>query len=268
MGIDTSGKSLLALDDHVSAIEAAATALSTHARQTWLGATVPTCPDWSVLDLVTHAGMVHRWATAAIHADRAMMGNADSLETEGRTSAQPIAWFDEGVPPLLAALSQAPADLDTLVFLKEPPAPREFWARRQAHETTVHALDALAAVLGRPVAASDVWFGTDLAADGIDELVIGFWQRSRSAIRSPEPYAVWLRPDDAPVSWVVAVSDGPVRTRRVIDAPDDAPSEFPVREVTGSAVDLYLRLWNRGGTVSDPDDVLEHLTRAGAITWS
>ena len=36
---------------------------------------------------------------------------------------------------------EAPVDLEAFVFLNDAPAPRQFWARRQCHETTIHAVD-------------------------------------------------------------------------------------------------------------------------------
>ena len=81
------------------------------------------------------------------------------------------------------------------MFLADAPSPRCFWARRQCHETTIHAVDALSASLGRyPVAADASWIGTELALDGIDELLTGFLPRPRvaAAIRraaSASPYA-------------------------------------------------------------------------------
>lgn len=37
--------------------------------------------------------------------------------------------------------------------------------------------------------------------------------------------------------------------------------------LSGSAVDLYLALWNRGGTVDDPDEVLARWRSPAKITW-
>lgn len=268
MAIDTSAPALVPFATHVEAVERASQALARHAGQTWLGAPVPTCPDWDVLDLVAHQGMVHRWATAALHDNRDAMGNADLMETEGRTSTDPIAWFTRGAEDLTAALRSAPEDLEALVFLKNPPAPRDFWARRQCHETTVHALDALSATTGRPEvtaeeARSTVGVDADLALDGIDELLLGFFPRSRTRIRSTSPYAVHLLPDDAPVSWVVEVGEEPVRSRR-LTAQESIPD---AALVSGSAIDLYLALWNRGGSVHDPDGVLDRWREDGAVRW-
>lgn len=263
MTLDPHSPSLLSTPTHLERLAQAAGAMTRAARETWLGAPVPTCPDWTVLDLVAHQGMVHRWATAAVRLDPEGMGNAASRETEGRTSADPIGWLEAGAADLIQALGQAPDDLDTLVFLKEAPRAKAFWARRQCHETTVHALDALGAVRGRPLTCADAWFDDDLALDGIDELLIGFWQRGKFAIRSAIPYAVLVRPDTSPVAWVVTISDGPVRSRRI------DPEEQVAVDLTlsGTPVDLYLALWNRGGSPADPDGALDRFREGGAITW-
>lgn len=265
--MDFHAPTLVTFDDHLSGLAAATDALCRAAGLTWLGARVPTCPKWDVLDLVAHQGMVHRWATAALRADPAGMGNAPLAETEGRTSGDPLAWLHAGATDLAAALEDAPDDLETLTFLKAAPPPRQFWARRQCHETTVHALDAVAAEQGRALRADDAWFGQDLAADGVDELLLGFWPRSKGRLRSTTPYAVRVLPTDVPLSWVVEVSDAPVRSRRVVGPDADDPAVAALPTVRGSAVDLYLRLWNRGGTVSDDAGVLEAWSVDGAVTW-
>ena len=65
--------------------------------------------------------------------------------TEGIDAADPLDWLGDGAIDLVTALVRAPDDLEAPVFLHDAPAPREFWARRQCHETTIHAVDALAA---------------------------------------------------------------------------------------------------------------------------
>lgn len=260
------GTTLIDTHAHLAAFDAALDALTRYAATTWLGAPVPTCPGWDVLDLLAHQGMVHRWAGAALRGDRESMGNAALLETEGRTSADPLAWVRHGAEGLAASLREAPDDLDALVFLPNAPAARAFWARRQAHELTIHAVDALAAALGRAPAADDVWFGADLAADGIDELLVGFWSRRGGRLRSSSPYAVYVRPLDAPVSWLVEVGDGPVRIARVAaGASGGIPADT---ELTGTAVDLYLALWNRGGSVRDAGGIIDRWREAGKVEWA
>lgn len=267
--MDAAAPTLVPFDTHVEGLSAATSALTNAAAMSWLGARVPTCPDWDLLDLLAHQGMVHRWATAAVRADADGMGNAVLAEAEGRTAPDPITWLATGAERLAAELRHAPADLDSLVFLAAAPPPKEFWARRQCHETTIHALDALAAERGRTPLASEVWFTPDLAADGIDELVCGFWPRSKGRIRADSPYRVHITPTDVGVSWIVEVSRGPVGATRVAagsDLPETAGASRTLN-VSGKAIDLYVALWNRGGDVQDDDDVLRAWRTEGAVTW-
>jgi hypothetical protein len=72
-----------------------------------------------------------------------------------------------------------------MVFLNDAPPPRRFWARRQAHETTIHSVDAIAARSQRWPTASDVAIDPLLAADGIDELLMGFITRGKAGCTPP-----------------------------------------------------------------------------------
>ena len=113
---------------------------------------MPTCPGWTVRDLLAHQGMVHRWATAVVRGDDPATVDDAAIEAEGRAAPDPVGWLLDGAAALVDALQAAPDDLAVMTFLKEAPPARQFWARRQCHETTVHALDAL--VRPRGAAAS------------------------------------------------------------------------------------------------------------------
>ena len=80
------------------------------------------------------------------------------------------------------------------MFLNDAPPARGFWARRQCHETTMHAVDALAASLGRAPRPDEVWVDPELAGDGIDELLGGFLTRPRSRLRCDEDALLVVRP--------------------------------------------------------------------------
>ncbi len=110
-----------------------------HARKAGLDAPVPTAPEWTVRDLVVHQGMVHRWATAHILGKEA---NSAPFHDEGMAAQDPVIWLHDGGLDLIRALQSASPDLEAMVFLKNAPAPRQFWARRQCHETTIHSVDA------------------------------------------------------------------------------------------------------------------------------
>ena len=205
-------------------------------------------------DLVAHQGMVHRWAAELLR------GMADSdrevFLREGEQSPDQLAWFAAGAQDLLATLESVPDDVEALVFLKDAPAPRAFWARRQCHETTIHAVDALAAVLGRAVLPDDVpWIDQATAQDGIDELLTGFLTRGRSRFAPVGPLRLRVVPEEEDRAWVLDIAQDGQTTAERVDPGPAGPGEVPVR---GTSVGLYLGLWNRtvAGVVEAPADML------------
>ena len=219
-------------------------------------AKVPTCPQWQVRDLVRHTGMVHRWAAAFVaegHISYHPDGGLPDLDGD-----ELLAWFREGHRHLVGTLSSAPPDVRCWHFLPAP-SPLAFWARRQAHETTVHRIDAEGARGGTPAKIAPAF-----AADGVDELLRGFHARSRSKVRSDEPRVLRVRATDADDAvWTVRLSQKPpVATR---DAAGDADCE-----VTGPAGQLYLALWNRlpFPKVTGDAAVAALWRERSAVTWS
>jgi uncharacterized protein (TIGR03083 family) len=245
------------LDRHLAGVREALDAFAASAATAGLAASVPTTPDWDVRRLVAHQGLVHRWATATVLGERI---DDDAVEREGLEAEDPVSWLRAGGDRLIEVIEVAPADLQAMVFLADAPAPREFWARRQCHETTIHAVDALAAALGRYPVAADTWLERDLALDGIDELLTGFLPRPRSRLRTPEPTTVAVLPDDAVERWLVTVSDRPPRTQR---GAGDEGADVVLR---GSAVALYLTLWNRSDEVAA--DGFGLWADGASVTWS
>ena len=251
------------VEEHLAGIDAGVDRMAVWARSAGPDARVPTCPGWTVHDLLAHQGMVHRWATAVVRGDDPAGVDEAALEAEGRAAADPVGWLLDGAAPLVDALESAPDDLAVMTFLKQAPPARAFWARRQCHETTVHALDALASGADRPLTGADVWLSEALAADGVDELLVGFWQRRTQGPRSDTPYTAMVLVTGGP-AWTLEVSESsPVTTRR------EPTTGIPagVRVLRGSARDLYLALWNRGGTIDDPTGLLDEWRDPGAVNW-
>src|SRR5262245_24669162 len=177
------------LEQHLDGLREAVDAFAASATTAGLEAAVPTTPDWDVRRLVAHQGLIHRWATGHLRGDEV---DPDDVEAEGIGVGDPVAWMREGADRLVATLESAPDDLAALVFLADAPPPRQFWARRQCHETTIHAVDALSAVLGRYPRSDDTWIGRDLALDGIDELLNGFLPRPSPGLPAEEPLTIAL----------------------------------------------------------------------------
>ncbi|QIM23254.1 maleylpyruvate isomerase family mycothiol-dependent enzyme [Phycicoccus sp. HDW14] len=240
--------------------------MATWAQEAGLDAPVPTCPGWTVHDLLAHQGRVHRWALAALSG--ADLATVDIDDLDG-PDGDAVAWLRAGAAELLDVLRAAPDDLVAPTFLKESPAPRMFWARRQHHEATIHALDALAARdsrdprHGRAPTPDDAWFDDATAVDGIDELLVGFWQRRTNGPRAEaDPYTAVVAADSG-ARWLLDVGTGRVTTRRL---PPDGPHPEAAAVLSGPATDLYLALWNRGGAPHDPDGLLARWSHPGRIT--
>ncbi len=250
----------LTIDEHMQALRHAGQALRTAASTAGLDAKVPTCPAWDVAALVTHQGLVHRWAAANLRGDK----SHDDATTVAQAKAAPdlLAWFDEGLGALLETIVATPDDAKAMVFLKDTPPPRRFWARRQAHETTIHSVDATAATLGRWPTAADVGIDAEVAADGIDELLMGFITRGKGKLRTERPTTLLVRTDEGR-AWTVQLADGPTVTTPGETAPPDAV-------FSGSAVQLYLALWNRSDdfTATGPDDLVQQWRKSVRVRWS
>jgi uncharacterized protein (TIGR03083 family) len=194
-------------------------------------APVPTCTGWRVRELLAHLGQIHQWATRFV-AEGLMEAVRPPTEPAPVDDTTVMEWYRGIHRALVQTLTDADPELECFTFMPGP-SPLAFWARRQAHETAIHRVDAQVA-LGASVAPFDPAF----AADGIEELLYGFHGRERSKLRTAAPRTLRLRATDREAVWTVRLSDGLPRTERDDDGSADC-------ELAGSASDLYLVLWNR-----------------------
>jgi uncharacterized protein (TIGR03083 family) len=239
-------------------------ALGDTAEGAELTATVPTCPGWTVRDLLLHVGGVHRWAativgearTEPISLEQPYDIVADLPHDEGL-----VDWYRAGHAGLVRALEGAPPGLECWTFL--PGSPLSMWARRQAHETTIHRGDADAAAgLSHAVA-------TDVAVDGIDELLTCFVSGRSRRPRAKTERTLRIHVRDADAHWLVRIGpDRPHAERVTGDVPADCT-------VAGPASAVYLALWNRipwdGLTVSGDStaaELAELWTADVHVRWS
>ncbi|MGW3289745.1 maleylpyruvate isomerase family mycothiol-dependent enzyme [Streptomyces sp. NPDC001002] len=242
--------------DFVAHLDREGVLLAAAAERAGTDAEVPTCPEWRVRDLVRHTGMVHRWAAAFVaEGHTAYHPDGGLPELDG---AELLAWFREGHGYLVEILSTAAPDVRCWQFMPAP-SPLAFWARRQAHETTVHRIDAESARGGTPTEISP-----GFAADGIDELLRSFHARSKSRVRSEEPRVLRVRATDADDAvWTIRLSpEAPVTVRG-----EDGEADC---ELAGPAAQLYPALWNRQPfpNVSGDAAVAALWREKSAVTWS
>jgi uncharacterized protein (TIGR03083 family) len=241
--------------EHVAELEEQGRALAAAAERAGPDTAVPTCPGWTVRDLVAHTAGVHDWAASFVRADP----HADPEHDlpPARPGEDVVDRYRTAHAGLVAALRSAPAELVTWTFLPAP-SPLAFWARRQAHEAAIHRADAEAA------AGSSAAYPREFALDGIRELLLGFYARRGGRLRSEHPRRLLIAPDDAPESWLATIGPEGCRT--------ESPGRDPAADCTlrGSASDLYLALWNRPAAprVEGDPGVLDLWGGRARVRWS
>lgn len=228
--------------EHVAALRAEGERMATAVATAGPDAAVPTCPEWAVRDLVRHVGGVHRWATGYVAGARTEPWDVGLDDVVGAwpADAELADWLRRGCAGLADALAAAPPDLACWTFLRAS-SPLAMWARRQAHETAVHRVDA---ELAAGTALSP--FAAPFAADGVDELLSCFVPRRSTELRSETPASMVVRCTDAAVdaAWLLRIESDRVTTETSPDADAQGRADCSVR---GAAGDLYLALWNRTG---------------------
>lgn len=228
--------------EHIDALRRQGGLLADAAERAGLGAAVPPCSPWLVKDLLRHIGYIHRWAARHITEcpDTVLDGPSEpDILRGGAADEDLLAWFRAGHEALVQTLSTADPGLRCATFM-DAPSPLAFWARRQAHETAIHRADADSALDIRP------GYAPDFAADGIDELIMGFGQRRKYRPPADRGGDMEVRTTDTGHAWHVAAEDGRIQARR---APwgtgEPAAGDQADCTVAGPASGLYLFLWNR-----------------------
>jgi uncharacterized protein (TIGR03083 family) len=228
---------------HIDALERDGALLADAAEAAGLPAGVPGCPGWQVRDLVRHQAYVHDWAARHVR-DRSPELIDDGITesdilARGPADANLVAAYRDGHAALVAALRDAAPDLECATFMPAP-SPLAFWARRQAHETAIHRYDAQSAGPDGPPPPA-VAFDPALAADGVDELIMGFAPRRRYRPREGGERSLTVRAQGAEGGWHVRLADaGTAVSRR--DNRDDLAADCALE---GPAAGLYAFLWNR-----------------------
>lgn len=201
---------------------------------------VPTCPQWRVRDLLRHLGGVHRWATTHVAGRRAKMlprneepAIMQTWPADANDADALLGWFKDGYTSLLHSLRNADPELECWRFLPAASG-TSFWARRMAHETAIHRADVEATKgLITPFEAGH-------AADGIDEVLRGFFGRPTEQLQSTTVRTLALVPTDTGTGWHVTLG-----SQRVdVTDPNFAEASCTVR---ATASNLYLLVWNRIG---------------------
>lgn len=242
----------LAYPDHVAAETAR---LCTVLRDADPAAAVPTCPGWTVGDLVWHLAEVQYFWATVVHQRRTVLE-----EIEAEDLVRPV-----GYPELVALLKRWNADLVAVLRSTPPTTPVWTWAdeqtagfvrRRQAHEALVHRVDAEHAVGQRSA------LDPALAADGVDEaLRVMFGDAPPGAeLVVDEAATVRVRSTDTGHTWLVTLGRYSGPDPGANGGPDSELPQGPTLLVaasdhglptaatlSASAADLDCWFWSRPG---------------------
>ena len=232
--------SWLTHDAYLAAFTADAGRLSQLAGAADPGAAVPTCPGWTLLDLVRHVGDVYAHKVALLRLGRRPEPGEWPLGDD-LAWAQAVDRHDAAQRELAQLLADAGPDAECWTWMEGAgEGTSAAWARRMAHEALVHRVDAEAA-LGAPLHPA----APGLAADGVDEVLT--WMAgdpdvvadARSA--TGEPGTVLL--DWGAGGRLVDLPDGGHALRALSSAEvADAAADATLR---GDALSLDLYLWGR-----------------------
>lgn len=242
------GWATVKLADYQSRIAIEAGSLRTAAASLNPDTPVPTCPGWTVQQLVRHLGRVFEMVIRVLQA-------ADPQSPPGRVEPAPgdvFAIFDHQLASMRDLL--AATDPATPVWHFTPTAPKTaaFWSRRMAHEVTVHGIDMQAA------AGTNSVVDPDFAADGIDEVLTRLIQRRTDAWAvGTHAGTVLYHAADAGRAWTVRLVPGqlPQTVAEAVTEPDGS--------VIGLADAVYRAAWGRpSGAVISGDNALVDLTHA------
>jgi uncharacterized protein (TIGR03083 family) len=249
--------------DHIDALRAEGEQMAAAVAASSPDAPVPSCPEWVVRDLVRHMGGVHRWATGYVAGGRTELWAVDLDEVVGTWPDDPelAVWLRQGCEDLAAELAAAAPDLECWTFLPAP-SPRAMWARRQAHESAIHRVDAELAAGAVPGP-----FAAPFAADGVGELLECFVPRRSTKLRAETPAVLAVGCSDDDAAWLLRIGADGVTTEPGRGTANDADCS-----VRGAAADLYLALWSRAGpealTVEGDRDVLGLFLEHVHVRWS
>jgi uncharacterized protein (TIGR03083 family) len=192
-------------------------------------ADVPPTPCWTVQRLVGHVARVYDWVVLSL--DIAPGGDPPKPERPPEDWDTLVGYWDGRLDTMLGRLRECGPDAPAWTFGLNGTS--GWWARRQAHETAIHRLDAEHAAYGDDI--DHLVFSPEFAADGVDE-ALTVMVRRRPAEASG---TVLFHAADAGRAWLVTATAGePPSTGPATELDTDA-------SVVGTADAVYRAVWKR-----------------------
>ncbi|RKE23490.1 maleylpyruvate isomerase family mycothiol-dependent enzyme [Streptomyces sp. TLI_171] len=205
-----------------------------------LDAQVPSCPEWTLFDLVKHLGGGDRFWAAIVGAGPADGPPAEAAAARAalelpREREALLDWLAASTELLLGALREAGPDSDCWAWWSDLQTPRSSGgvARHRVQESAVHTYDAqLAAGTAEPLPG-------DVALDGVEEFLFTC-VASRTAW--PHKPATFDFQAAEGRSWRLTVDGDGARSARI---PAAGEADAAGVSVHGTASELVLYLYDR-----------------------
>jgi hypothetical protein len=209
-----------------------------------LTAPVPTCPEWTVEDLVRHVANLY------LNVVVRRLRMPEDVPKQDLAEEEPLMALDRCYAAMVGEFSaRDPRDH----VGREPHETVHYWIRRMAHETAIHRVDA-------ELAFTDAIapMPPDLAIDGVDEMLTGFLGEVTRLF--PEEFAAdlsdwanrWVLVSAGDTAWRITVRpDGADVTR--VDARREIDDGAAAR-IHGEPAAVMCWLYNRGGTAQVATD--------------
>ncbi|MEU2244646.1 maleylpyruvate isomerase family mycothiol-dependent enzyme [Streptomyces sp. NPDC018338] len=210
-----------------------------------LDAQVPTCPGWTLFDLVKHLGGGDRFWAAIVGAGSAGAPPAEAVAARAALEVPQerealLAWLDASTQLLLGALREAGPESGCWTWWPASQSPQTAGgvARHRVQETAVHTYDAqLAGGAPQPLPV-------ELALDGVEEFLFTVCGTPSAWPHKPTAFDFHAAEGH---SWRLTVDGDGARSTR-IPAPTAATgedSDAAGASVHGTASELVLYLYDR-----------------------
>lgn len=250
-------------EDHVQHLNRYSLSFLDLARSADLDSAVPSCPGWTVADLVHHLAEVqHFWGSIV----DGRLDDPGGVEPKERPSNEAlIELFDDSRRLLEQALDKAAAG-DRCWSWSEAGGTVGWVARRQHHEAAIHLAD-LALASGRQ---PQILHST--AVDGISEMIDVMLGDFPGWMSYEPKWLVEIDVDEFDVATLMTVGllsgTGPESGQVYLDLPGTRRAEYglPDAIVSGPAEAMDLWMWGRGPvdglTVTGEGEAVEALRLA------
>ncbi|KAB1140041.1 maleylpyruvate isomerase family mycothiol-dependent enzyme [Streptomyces luteolifulvus] len=223
--------------DHRTAVLAETARFVAAVTSADLATAVPSCPGWTLADLIKHTGSVQRWFSVLLRAR--IQEPPRKRDVDLRLPDQEdgyIDWLAESATVAADAFATTDPNLPMWAWGVDQHA--RFWARRMLFETLLHRTDAelalgLRRTIDRPV-----------AVDGVDEFLVNlpfatFFAPKVANLRGPDK-TIRFRATDGDGDWLVRLRPDGFGVDTAHPSRDTADAT-----VRGSAADLLLLVYGR-----------------------